>query len=223
MTADSYARVRGFPRRAGAEDFYLLNKVAKLGPVSRLAGDCIRLRSRVSTRVPFGTGPAVARLRQAMVVAVATAGNPPAGGPAQFYHPASFEALRCFLAAVPALRRVPVEQLSAHLDQQLHRQGLAPALAGACGRIVQALGLAGAVAHCQRQGRSAEQFMRQFHHWFDALRTLKLIHGLRDAGWPLQDLRDLQLLQPQLWPPADTVANITPLLDGVRRQWGWTG
>ncbi len=58
----AYARVRGFPRRSGAEDFYLLNKVNKLAPVARLQGKCIGLESRPSARVPFGTGPAVAEV-----------------------------------------------------------------------------------------------------------------------------------------------------------------
>ena len=39
--ADAYCKVRGFPRRAGGEDFYLLNKLAKLGAVIRGAGQCI--------------------------------------------------------------------------------------------------------------------------------------------------------------------------------------
>ena len=219
VTADSYARVRGFPRRSGAEDFYLLNKVAKLGVVSRLGGDCIRLRSRTSSRVPFGTGPAVARIRQAMSAAAGTG----SGGLAQFYHPASFEALRCFLAAVPALREIPADNLRRHLDQQLQTQGLAPALARASGQVAEAMGLTAALAHCQRQGSSAEQFLRQFHQWFDALRTLRFIHGIRDAGWPLQDLQGLQQLQPQLWPGTGYRGEVAPLLDGVRRHWGWTG
>ena len=220
VTADSYARVRGFPRRAGAEDFYLLNKVAKLGAVSRLAGDCIRLRSRASSRVPFGTGPAVDKIRQAIGGTAAAATG--SAALAQFYHPATFEALRCLLAAVPALRGIPGENLPSHLEQQLRTRGLPPALARACCQTADAMGLAGALAHCQRQGKSAEQYLRQFHQWFDAFRTLKFIHGIRDAGWPLQDLQGLQHLQPQLWPEAGASGEVAPLLDAVRRHWGWT-
>ena len=43
VKADAYAQVRGFPKRAGAEDFYLLNKLAKLGAMPRLQGRCIRI------------------------------------------------------------------------------------------------------------------------------------------------------------------------------------
>lgn len=60
----AYARVRGFPRRASAEDFYLLNKLAKIGLIARLHGASVRLQGRFSDRVPVGTGPALDRLRR---------------------------------------------------------------------------------------------------------------------------------------------------------------
>ena len=41
VKADAYAQVRGFPKRAGAEDFYLLNKLAKLGAIARTQGQSI--------------------------------------------------------------------------------------------------------------------------------------------------------------------------------------
>lgn len=77
VRADAYAAVRGFPRRLAGEDFYLLNKLAKLGPIIQRPGAPVRIASRRSTRAPFGTGPAVeARLR---------------GGPWRVYDPRCFE------------------------------------------------------------------------------------------------------------------------------------
>ncbi len=84
VSFEGYAQVRGFPKRSGGEDFHLLNKLAKTGPVIRLAGDCIELASRHSQRAPFGTGAAVARISNAGM---------PLTLPL-FYHPACFAALR---------------------------------------------------------------------------------------------------------------------------------
>ncbi|HLT36118.1 MAG TPA: hypothetical protein VK034_07525 [Enhygromyxa sp.] len=70
VAAPLYAKVRGFPRRQAGEDFYLLDKLAKLGPVHRLDGAPVRLRSRRSTRTPFGTGPAVESLLAGKLLAV---------------------------------------------------------------------------------------------------------------------------------------------------------
>ena len=60
IDATAYAMVRGFPKRNAAEDFYMLNKLAKVGPVRRLAEPVIEIEARASDRVPFGTGPALA-------------------------------------------------------------------------------------------------------------------------------------------------------------------
>jgi hypothetical protein len=41
-----------------------------------------------------------------------------------------------------------------------------------------------ALEHAFRQSGDLEQFTRQVHTWFDAFRTLKLIHALRDSELP---------------------------------------
>ena len=60
--ADTYVNVRGVPKRNAGEDFHLLNKAAKVAPIHRLSHPEIRLKARLSTRVPFGTGPALSRM-----------------------------------------------------------------------------------------------------------------------------------------------------------------
>ena len=60
--AATYAAVRGLPRRNAGEDFYLLNKAAKVAPVACLADPVLTLHARHSDRVPFGTGPALGRI-----------------------------------------------------------------------------------------------------------------------------------------------------------------
>ncbi|MDE0225349.1 MAG: hypothetical protein OXP28_09455 [Gammaproteobacteria bacterium] len=89
VDSTSYAMVRGFPRRNAAEDFYLLNKLAKVGRIRRLSTPVIEVEARASTRVPFGTGPALARIP----------GDPTA---VPGYAPETFEALRAFHASVAA-------------------------------------------------------------------------------------------------------------------------
>ena len=59
----AYVSSRGFPKRLAGEDFYLLNKVTKLGLIHRAAGPPVRLEGRPSQRVPFGTGPAIRNIR----------------------------------------------------------------------------------------------------------------------------------------------------------------
>lgn len=208
---DGYARVHGFPRRSGGEDFYLLNKLAKTGPVARLGGDCILLASRQSRRAPFGTGPAVTRIMD----------SPAPQDSPLFYHPACFVALRCLLAAVPSLAPGQTPAGGDSLAGQLRGQGLAPELSLASARVLQSMGIEAALAHCRRQGKAPGQFTRQFLQWFDGFRTLKFIHGLRSAGWQDQSLAALGELQPNFW-PSPRAGGIEDLRGAVLQHWGWT-
>jgi len=208
VRATSYAQVRGFPKRAGGEDFYLLNKLAKLGPVAKLPGECIELQSRLSRRVPFGTGPAVEK--------IAAAEHP--GALPLFYHPHCFAALRAVLTVIPALRQASAADLPARLEIA----GLDRELALASRAALHSMGLDDALSHCRRQGKSPGQFLRQFHQWFDAFRTLKFIHALRDSGWPEQPAGALATLQPTLWPDAAiTDGESGGLRDSINSHWGW--
>ena len=208
IRATAYAQVRGFPPRSGAEDFYVLNKLAKVGPIARLAGKCIQLQSRHSARAPFGTGPAV----------TAILGNVEPAKAALFYHPHCFMALRTFLASLPDLALAPDQDIAPLLT----KQGLDAALAQQTHRVLDALGIQDALAHCQRQSTTSEQFQRQFHQWFDAFRTLKLIHALRDAGWPQQSLGQLDTLTPEIWPTRTKPSHdIAKLRLSITRQWNW--
>jgi len=210
VKADAYAQVRGFPKRAGAEDFYLLNKLAKLGPITRLQGQCIELQARYSTRIPFGTGPAVASIAESGQLAESPL----------FYHPQCFLALRALLEVTPALQ----QSTSAQLFQLLRARGLEQQLAQVSCAQLDSMGLNAALAHCRRQGKSPEQFLRQFQQWFDAFRSLKFIHGIRDAGWPQQSLNALAALHPQLWPNnAGTPIAMKNLQRSIHQHWGWQG
>lgn len=88
VSARAYAQARGVPKRQAGEDFYLLNKLRKLGPVRTLSGAPIGLSGRASDRVPFGTGPAVRRIE--------------AEGRPLLYHPESFARLRRHLEGLPS-------------------------------------------------------------------------------------------------------------------------
>ena len=139
VRANAYTQVRGFPKRAGGEDFYLLNKLAKLGPVAKLKGTCIELQSRHSNRAPFGTGPAVAKITRQEHPTESTL----------FYHPACYEALRALLNAAPSLYCA----MSNDLPALLRAQGLNLDLAQAASTALEAMGLTAALLHCRRQGK----------------------------------------------------------------------
>lgn len=111
----AYQRVGGITPLQGGEDFYLMQKFAKTGTlVSQFAQPyssrhlAVRPQGRASARVPFGTGPAIARGVEGMEESY------------PFYSPAGFDAVKATFDAFPALFDADVETpMSPFLRQQL--------------------------------------------------------------------------------------------------------
>ncbi|MBA7513552.1 hypothetical protein ES705_05568 [subsurface metagenome] len=64
IRADVYTSQGGMNRRQAGEDFYFLNKVFPNRAFAEVRETCVFLSPRPSKRVPFGTGPVVARLSE---------------------------------------------------------------------------------------------------------------------------------------------------------------
>ena len=158
VDVEAYAKARGFPRRNGAEDFYLIDKLAKLGAIHELTGPELEIDARPSNRVPFGTGPAVARIL--------------AAGDAQsqklFRHAEAFAELRQWLRLFPEL-----------LERDPDTADLAPETLAA----LQAQGIDRALTHVREHAADPQGFALHLHTWFDGLRTLRLLNALR-SRWP---------------------------------------
>jgi len=167
--AAAYARVRGVPKRDAAEDFYLLSKLAKVGPIVPLAGRPLTIRGRRSNRVPFGTGAAVGR--------IAALGS----RPFTVYDPRLFVHLRAWLVALADVRLYESDGgLEDGIRQACMKEGIDPAPLLRQGRE---LGAPAAVASARRRSRTPEALRRHLETWFDAFRTLKLVHALERGGF----------------------------------------
>jgi hypothetical protein len=166
--AEAYAEVRGFPRRQAGEDFYLLDKLAKVGGIYRPARQPIELRARRSARVPFGTGARVAELLDS-------------GEGLLTYHPQVFELLR---QALRALLRGALSRSEAHVAEELGRE----LDAGSVGAVSSALDDLNALEALRETfGASPDGVVRKRRllTWFDALRTLRFVHLVEGhAGLP---------------------------------------
>ena len=159
VLADAYADVRGFPRRQAGEDFYLLDKLAKVGSIHRPSGAPILLRSRMSDRVPFGTG---SRVRDIV----------DAGGKLLFYHPRTFELLGLTLRA---LRRGVVMQSEEGVVSEL-RRNLDVGTVGAISTALEELQAFEALRETFGASSDPRVRERRLLTWFDALRTLRFVH-----------------------------------------------
>lgn len=169
---DNYAKVRGFPKRSAGEDFYILNKLAKTGPVVSLTEPCLLVADRPSDRVPFGTGPACSK--------IAALANPLEQY--HYYHPQCFAELR---STLELMRQLAANAMPLQFWQaQLEAVPKAPFVS-----LLQDMGLGAAIEHATRQSHTPAQFSRHLTTWFDAFRTRKFIHGIRDRYYLSVPLR----------------------------------
>lgn len=160
--ADAYCKVRGFPKKAGGEDFYLLNKLAKLGTVELIPSK-VALHSRESDRVPFGTGPAVSKIMEM-------------GNPAKdylVYSPRVFVALKEILKAFDKLSL----EKSAFVSwlRTLNPQSIG---------FLEEQGFEGTYEKLLKHCSSQKQLNKQIDEWFDGFRTLKFIHHMEQHCYP---------------------------------------
>ncbi len=152
-------------RRTAGEDFYYLQALAQAGRIETVPGTTVRPSARGSWRVPFGTGAAINRYR---------AGDPRRD---RLYHPKSYAVLARWLtlASDAAAQRTPAAHLfdTAHAEHAVLYVFLTQARLEAAWQTIAA-------------PRAAAARRAQFHRWFDALKTVRLLHALRDADLPAQ-------------------------------------
>ena len=165
-TAEAYVTAGGMNRRQAGEDFYFLQELAKSGPVRRITSTTVHPSARASDRVPFGTGRRVRDYAAHPDDAYVT------------YHPASYDVLRAWLAAV----RENLDATGAHL--LVRGESIAPPL----GAFLGGQKFAAAWDGLRRNAPDSQRRLAQFHRWFDGFRTLKMLHYLRDNGYPEQPL-----------------------------------
>jgi hypothetical protein len=164
--ARAYAETRGFPKLEAAEDFYLFNKLAKLGQVRKTAGK-VRLRPRHSQRVPFGTGVATRKIAELRSES----------RPFTVYHPRAFELLRAWLEALSTLT---TEGDTEALFRRFQTEPDGELLTG----ILESSRAKKALETAARTRPRKEDRFRHLHTWFDALSTLRFIHEVTNRKYP---------------------------------------
>ena len=160
--AEAYARMGGMNHRKAGEDFYFLQHLAKTAGVRKLKGTMVYPSPRISHRVPFGTGRSISRLLT------------DERGAVLFYRPECFQILRDWLALVS-------ENLGSEgNDIFLKGESISEYL----GSFLTQINFPITWQKLKKNFRAPALLLRGFHHWFDGLKTLKLIHHLSAGPYP---------------------------------------
>jgi hypothetical protein len=160
--ASAYVAAGGMNRRLAGEDFYFLQQVHKTSGVATLAGTVVHPSPRSSHRVPFGTGRSV--------------GDMLADGEQRllFYQPVVFSIVGDWLKYVADSVSADVVTLlegAAKISPILHE-------------YLEAAGFRDAWENFRKHHREGAKLTAAFHGWFDAFRTMRLIHELSDRAYP---------------------------------------
>jgi hypothetical protein len=161
-TPDAYVKVEGMNKRKAAEDFYFLEKLAKIYPIGELKSTYVHPSKRGSWRVPFGTGKSVDRYlsneRDEYLL----------------YDPKSFIILKTWLEVLgnqSILNNSDLINIAGNINPELSHFLIRQGLENFINKVL-------------KKNSNPVEIEKQKHYWFDAFRTLKLIHYLRDTTYP---------------------------------------
>ncbi len=161
-SVDAYLAVRGMNRREAGEDFYFLNKLAKIGKINYIKETCVYPSSRASFRVPFGTGKRIQRFlthEQEEYI---------------LYDPQIFEILAKWLQLMEEA------VLDGEKDILIRAGSIHPSLLS----FLTDCRFGEAWVRIRRNVKSRDKLINHFHCWFDSFKTLKLINYLTREFYP---------------------------------------
>ena len=162
---DSYIKVEGMNKQKAAEDFYFLEKLSKNVSIDEIKSAVVFPSSRGSWRVPFGTGQRVNRYMSKVQ------------NEYLLYNFNSFIILKEWLQLLLSNNFTAKEFLAE--AEKIHSSLFA---------FLTEQKFEKTWTEILRTTKTDEQLQRQKNIWFDGFKTLKLIHCLRDNGFPLQPM-----------------------------------
>lgn len=192
--AEAYLAAGGMNCRSAGEDFYFLQRLAKTCGVAQLRGTTVHPSARLSQRTPFGTGRSIERLLSEGRDAVLC------------YPPQAYRLLATWLQRVTASPGASAETLL-QAAQQLHPE---------LGQFLTQRGWGQIWPALQRNHPRPQALLAAFHGWFDALKTVQLIHHLCASSWPRQQ-PEAALPQLLSWAGCAAPASLSEQLELLRR------
>lgn len=161
-SAEAYISIGGMNKRKAAEDFYFMEKLSKNYIIKKIEGTSIYPSSRVSFRVPFGTGQRVNRFLQHLQ------------NEYLLYAPESFTILKKWLSVFNNHNILTADEYlkqAKEINISLYNFLVSNNFKADWERIL-------------NNSKQSAQIQKQKQFWFDGFRTLKLIHYLRDTQFP---------------------------------------
>ncbi len=150
VRAEAYVMQGGMNKKQAGEDFYFIHKIIQLGRVYELNSLCVYPSSRISDRVPFGTGP---ELKQIIESSTPYAVYP--------YH--SIRILNKLFSNLEFLYDNDFVDLHSLLDDLLVD-------------YLESVDFQNTLNEIKSNTAGMESFKKRFFRWFDAFRVIKFLN-----------------------------------------------
>ncbi|HPR30711.1 MAG TPA: glycosyltransferase [Prolixibacteraceae bacterium] len=171
VRAGAYVAQGGMNRRKAGEDFYFLQKLLPYGDLGEINTTCVFPSSRISERVPFGTGPILKRILQ---------GDPACRVTFPFH---AFRVLSPFFQNVQKM-------YAAGETRKLHQLSSNRIFQSFC----RSQGILSDLIDLYRNCASFSVYSTRFFHVFNAFVVLKWLNFATQNGFPKKDLAGESLL-----------------------------
>jgi hypothetical protein len=179
VTVKTYLQAGGMGKQQAGEDFYFLQKVFPLGQTQFISTTCVYPASRISDRVPFGTGPAISKMIETKQIQKLS------------YQVAAFTELKLLFAKIDLFFKQPLEKieeklrdLPAYLQTFLQEDHFLPK-----------------IEEINAHAASRSAFRKRFFNYFTAFKILKYLNFVHPYPYELSDIKKQYPILKQLLPP----------------------
>lgn len=154
VRSSAYQKQGGMNQRQAGEDFYFIHKFTKLGGIGEINTTTVYPSSRVSDRVPFGTGHAIQKYLNKK------------SDTYQVYHPQTFENLKC------------VNRELKHIYET--GEWKSDSTPVSISSFYYAMNFPKDLQEILNQAGSFDNFVQRYYQWWDGFKVLKYVHYVRD-------------------------------------------
>ncbi len=162
-----YAQVGGMGKQQAGEDFYFLQKIFPLGKTTEIKTAKVYPAARVSDRVPFGTGPALAKMIADKDIIKYT------------YSFESFNTLKSLFDIIDQLFKVNPEAIKKQISK------LSPILA----EFLSNDNFVAEIGIINQTTSSLPAFRKRFFNYFNAFKILKYLNFVHPRYMELKEVR----------------------------------
>jgi hypothetical protein len=170
VTAETYVQVGGMGKQQAGEDFYFLQKVFPLGKSRFIDTTCVYPAARISGRVPFGTGPAIAKMIDEKKYVKLT------------YRMEAFEELRQLFDKTGVFYQASGKQIEAILNSFPEYMRT----------FLKENDFLAKIEEIKQHTANSENFRKRFFNYFTAFKILKYLNFVHPVPYEWKQIRDMQ-------------------------------